>query len=93
MGLTATVNMIAIVLLSGTVAKLTRNYQRQRKAGMKPVFDMAHFPELAGKVDASIWLGRAEPRVQGPAAVKAVMPNRALLLVPWSRLSFYRPAS
>lgn len=62
MGLMATVNMIAIVLLSGTVAKLTRDYRQQRKAGMKPVFDVADFPELAGKVDTSIWSRPAEPK-------------------------------
>ena len=62
MGLMATVNMIAIVLLSGTVAKLTRDYRQQRKAGMKPVFDVADFPELAGKVDTSIWSRPAQPK-------------------------------
>ena len=62
MGLMATVNMIAIVLLSSTVAKLTRDYRQQRKEGKKPVFNMAHFPELAGKVDASIWSRPAEPK-------------------------------
>lgn len=55
MGLMATVNIVAIALLSGTVARLTRDYRRQRRAGIKPVFDVADFPELAGKVDASIW--------------------------------------
>jgi AGCS family alanine or glycine:cation symporter len=54
--------MIAIVLLSGTVARLTRDYRRQRKAGMRPVFDMANFPELAGKVDNTIWSRPAEPK-------------------------------
>ncbi|HEX8882964.1 MAG TPA: alanine/glycine:cation symporter family protein, partial [Noviherbaspirillum sp.] len=59
MGLMATVNMIAIVLLSGTVAKLTRNYRRQRKAGMKPVLDMANFLDWrARSMPAS---GRALP--------------------------------
>ncbi|MFL6714994.1 MAG: alanine:cation symporter family protein [Burkholderiaceae bacterium] len=45
MGLMATVNMIAIALPSGTVARLMRDYRRQRKADMKPVFDMGRFPE------------------------------------------------
>jgi len=44
------------------VAKLTRDYRQQRKEGKKPVFNMAHFPELAGKVDASIWSRPAEPK-------------------------------
>lgn len=55
MGLMATVNLIAIVLLSGTVAKLTRDYARQRKAGKEPTFHAADYPELAGKIDQSIW--------------------------------------
>ena len=55
MGLMATVNLIAIVLLSGTVAKLTKDYRGQRKAGKEPLFHAADYPELAGKIDQSIW--------------------------------------
>jgi AGCS family alanine or glycine:cation symporter len=55
MGLMATVNLIAIVLLSGTVVKLTRDYTAQRKAGRTPVFHAADFPELSGKIDQTIW--------------------------------------
>lgn len=55
MGLMATVNLIAIVLLSGTVAKLTRDYAGQRKAGKIPIFHAADYPELSGKIDATIW--------------------------------------
>ncbi|MGV8853246.1 MAG: alanine/glycine:cation symporter family protein [Devosia sp.] len=55
MGLMATVNLIAIVMLSGTVAKLTKDYADQRKAGTVPVFHAADYPELAGKIDGTIW--------------------------------------
>lgn len=55
MGLMATVNLIAIMLLSGTVVKLTRDYTGQRKAGRTPVFHAADFPELSGKIDQTIW--------------------------------------
>ncbi|CCF19694.1 Amino-acid carrier protein alsT [Pseudorhizobium banfieldiae] len=55
MGLMATSNLIAIVLLSGTVAKLTKDYFAQRKAGESPVFHAADYPELAGKIDKTIW--------------------------------------
>ena len=55
MGLMAMVNLIAIVLLSGTVVKLTRDYRAQRKAGRVPLFHAADYPELAGKIDQSIW--------------------------------------
>jgi AGCS family alanine or glycine:cation symporter len=55
MGLMATVNLIAIVLLSGTVVKLTRDYRAQRKAGKEPLFHAADYPELSGKIDQNIW--------------------------------------
>jgi len=55
MGLMATINLIAIVLLSGTVAKLTRDYFAQRKQGREPVFHGDDHPELSAKIETSIW--------------------------------------
>lgn len=55
MGLMATINLIAIVLLSGTVTKLTRDYLRQRKAGAEPRFHIANHPELSKGVALGIW--------------------------------------
>ena len=55
MGLMATVNLIAIVLLSGTVLKLTRDYTHQRESGQEPVFHAQDYPELAGTIDETIW--------------------------------------
>jgi AGCS family alanine or glycine:cation symporter len=55
MGLMATINLIAILLLSGTVVKLTRDYFAQRKAGKEPVFHAAEYPELGDGVDRKIW--------------------------------------
>jgi AGCS family alanine or glycine:cation symporter len=55
MGLMAVINLIAIVLLSGTVAKLTRDYLEQRRSGQTPVFHAADYPELAGEIDEDIW--------------------------------------
>ncbi|MGE7473067.1 alanine/glycine:cation symporter family protein [Bosea sp. NPDC003192] len=54
MGLMATINLIAIVLLSGTVAKLTADFLVQRKTGV-PRFEATQYPELAGKIDREIW--------------------------------------
>nr|WP_047581271.1 alanine/glycine:cation symporter family protein [Methylobacterium sp. ZNC0032] len=54
MGLMATINLIAIVLLSGTVAKLTADYLAQRRSGV-PHFDAGQYPELSGKIDRDIW--------------------------------------
>ncbi len=55
MGLMATINLIAIVFLSGTVVKLTRDYFAQRKEGKEPIFHAADYPELGGQIEHSIW--------------------------------------
>ena len=51
----ATINLVAIVLLSGTVVKLTRDYLAQRKEGKVPHFKSEHYPELHEKIDSDIW--------------------------------------
>ncbi len=55
MGLMATINLIAVVALSGTVVKLTKDYFDQRRQGKEPVLDIAQFPELSKGVDPTIW--------------------------------------
>lgn len=55
MGLMATINLIAIVLLSGTVVKLTKDYLAQRKEGLVPHFKSQDYPELHEKIDSNIW--------------------------------------
>ncbi|GGC68924.1 alanine/glycine:cation symporter family protein [Marinobacter halophilus] len=55
MGLMAAINLIAIVLLSGTVAKLTKDYLAQRKEGLVPQFKSKDYPELHEKIDSNIW--------------------------------------
>ncbi|MEP1216920.1 MAG: alanine/glycine:cation symporter family protein [Marinobacter sp.] len=55
MGLMATINLIAIVMLSGTVVKLTRDYLAQRKQGEVPHFKSKDYPELHEKIDSNIW--------------------------------------
>lgn len=55
MGLMATINLIGIVLLSGTVAKLTKDYLAQRKEGLVPHFKAEEYPELKHKIDHDIW--------------------------------------
>jgi AGCS family alanine or glycine:cation symporter len=54
MGLMATINLVAIVALSGTVVKLTRDYFAQRARGIEPRFHGSEYPELKG-VDRTIW--------------------------------------
>lgn len=58
MGLMATINLVAIVLLSGLVARLTRSYLEQRKAGKVPVFLAEDMPELANEIETEIWSRR-----------------------------------
>ncbi len=55
MGLMATINLIAIVALSGTVVKLTRDYFDQRAKGVEPRFHGRDYPELGDQIDHSIW--------------------------------------
>ena len=55
MGLMATINLVAIVFLSGTVAKLTKDYFTQRSRGEEPRFHGADYPELSDEVDHEIW--------------------------------------
>jgi len=55
MGLMATINLIAIVMLSGTVVKLTKDYLAQRKQGEVPQFKSKDYPELHEKIDSNIW--------------------------------------
>ena len=54
MGLMASVNLVAIVALSGLVVKLTSDYFEQQRKG-QPRFDPAQYPELDGKIDGEIW--------------------------------------
>ena len=67
MGLMATVNLVAILALSGTVAKLTRDYFAQKAQGREPVFHGADYPELAGEVEQSIWYREEDEVVVLPA--------------------------
>ena len=55
MAVMATVNLIAITILSKTVAKLTRDYFAQRRKGKEPVFRIREYPELGDGVDPTIW--------------------------------------
>ncbi|WP_334174920.1 sodium:alanine symporter family protein, partial [Pseudoxanthobacter sp.] len=48
MGLMATINLIAIVLLSGLVVKLTHDYVAKRRSGQEPMFEAHQMPELEG---------------------------------------------
>ncbi len=55
MGLMAIVNLVAIILLSGIVIKLAKDYNRQLDEGKIPTFDANDFPELKSQLEEGIW--------------------------------------
>ncbi|GLT17184.1 sodium:alanine symporter [Vibrio zhanjiangensis] len=55
MGMMAIVNLVAILLLSGIVIKLAKDYNRQLKAGKVPTFNSDDFPELKSQLENGIW--------------------------------------
>lgn len=55
MGLMATINLIAIAALSGTVAHVTRDYLRQRAEGRSPRFHLRDHPGIAPGANETIW--------------------------------------
>lgn len=55
MGLMAIVNLVAILLLSGIVVKLAKDYNQQLKMGKLPTFDVNDYPELQSQLEDGIW--------------------------------------
>ena len=54
MAFMATLNLIALVMLSGVAVKVLQNYMEQRKAGVEPVFKAGDIPGIHG---LSAWDG------------------------------------
>ncbi|MDP5291604.1 sodium:alanine symporter family protein [Oceanimonas sp. CHS3-5] len=55
MGMMALINLVAILLLSGVVVKLAKDYNDQRKLGRVPTFDASKYPELHSQLEEGIW--------------------------------------
>ena len=55
MGMMASINLVAIVLLSGLVVKLLRQYLTQQREGKRPHFHAADLPEVTGQLDPGMW--------------------------------------
>ncbi|MFC3033320.1 alanine/glycine:cation symporter family protein [Pseudoalteromonas fenneropenaei] len=55
MGLMAIINVVALFMLSGVVIWLTKDYQRQLKAGKTPSFDPSQHPHLRKTLPKGIW--------------------------------------
>ncbi len=54
-GSMAIINLISILLLSGAVANLTKDYFAQRRVGEEPRLKSAEFPELDKGINREIW--------------------------------------
>jgi AGCS family alanine or glycine:cation symporter len=55
MALMAITNLTAILLLSPVVRIIASDYLRQRKLGVKPVFDPARYPEIERQLAPGCW--------------------------------------
>lgn len=55
MGMMALINLVAIVLLSGTVVKLATDYNKQLSLDKVPTFDSNDYPELHAQLEEGIW--------------------------------------
>ncbi|MGL5360826.1 MAG: alanine/glycine:cation symporter family protein [Shewanella sp.] len=55
MGLMATVNIVALLLLSGLAIRVINDYRQQLQMGKTPEFDRSKFPELMEQLDNDIW--------------------------------------
>ncbi|MEZ8988198.1 alanine/glycine:cation symporter family protein [Vibrio breoganii] len=64
MGLMAIVNMVAILLLSGIVVKLAKDYNQQLKVGKVPTFNAKDYPELHSQLEEGIWDDHEELKAQ-----------------------------
>ena len=58
MGLMAITNLVAILLLSGLVIRLSQDYDRQRRAGQVPTFDANAHPDIQAMIEPGIWDAR-----------------------------------
>jgi len=55
MALMAIANLTAILLLSPVVTLIARDYLRQRKLGVQPVFDASRYPEIEEQLAPGAW--------------------------------------
>jgi AGCS family alanine or glycine:cation symporter len=55
MALMAITNLTAILLLSPVVVLIARDYLRQRKLGIQPVFEATRYPEIEAQIAPGAW--------------------------------------
>lgn len=65
MGTMALINLVAIMLLSGLVTQVLKDYDEQVDAGQTPVFNRRKFPFLDKTMDDDVWTEHASGPVHG----------------------------
>ncbi len=60
MGLMALINLVIIVLLSGPVMQVLRDYDLQSRSGLTPEFNRSHFPFLDRTIDKDVWVSQGD---------------------------------
>ena len=60
MGLMALINLVIIVLLSGPVMQVLRDYDLQTRSGITPEFNRSRFPFLDRTIDKDVWVNKSE---------------------------------
>ena len=60
MGLMALINLVIILLLSGPVMQVLRDYDLQSKSGRSPEFNRSRFPFLDRTIDKDVWVNKPE---------------------------------
>lgn len=60
MGLMALINLVIIVLLSGPVMQVLRDFDIQSKSGLSPEFNRCRFPFLDRTIDKDVWVNQAD---------------------------------
>ncbi len=61
MGAMALINLVVIVLLSGPVFKVLKDYDQQLSKGLIPTFCRSDFPFLNKTMDADVWVQTSRP--------------------------------
>ena len=60
MGLMALINLVIIVLLSGPVMQVLRDYDLQSRSGLLPEFNRSRFPFLDRTIDKDVWMSQSD---------------------------------
>ncbi|WP_067514908.1 alanine/glycine:cation symporter family protein [Endozoicomonas ascidiicola] len=65
MGVMALINLVAILVLSGIVSQILKDFDEQIEAGVTPVFNRRKFPFLDKTMDVDVWTEHSS----GPSSV------------------------